>query len=77
MCQIRAAVLFIFLAKCGQNVTPVSTEFSQFILVSVEDASFTIGGKKTAPEVSSLMHIFRVIFQAFGKNKPGLPTSMR
>lgn len=68
----------IFLPKCDQNVTPVSTEFSQFIPVSVEDASFAIGKKKkTAPEVSPLMHIFRVIFQAFSKNKPGLPASMK
>lgn len=53
LCQTYAAVLSIFLPKCDQTVTPVSTEFSQFIPVSVEDASFAIGKKKkkTAPEV--------------------------
>lgn len=79
LCQTYAAVLSIFLPKCDQTVTPVSTEFSQFIPVSVEDASFAIGKKKKRllQKFSPLMHIFRVIFQAFGKNKPGLPASMK
>lgn len=66
VCQMRAAVLAAFLPECEQNISPVNTKFSQYTLVPVEDASFTLcvsGGDTPAPEGSFLMHIFRVIFR--------------
>lgn len=42
VCQMRAAVLAAFLPECEQNISPVNTKFSQYTLVPVEDASFTL-----------------------------------
>lgn len=46
VCQKHAAILFVFLSKCDQKITPVITEFSQFVLVSMDYESFAIGTKK-------------------------------
>lgn len=60
MCQTHAAVLSVFLPKHDQDVIPVSTEFTQFTLASVEDASSVIEKTRLIQKLS-LMCMFRII----------------
>lgn len=66
-----------FLPKCDQNTTSVSTELRQFILVSIEDASFYY--RKNCSRGSSPMHSFRIIFELSEKvnHQYGLLTPIR